>query len=242
MTKLFVAVEARRNQSIGTLIRCASAFGATSIIIVGSDKFSTHGSHQSHKKIQLVHSYIWEDCISYLKNIDSTIQFVACSPSKINDVPISISSYSSHSQQSRLVSSVSTDDISYSSSVCFIVADSKLGLREEILQFCEAIVWIRLPNQSKEHLLHFDTKLSLIFQSYAMNMHFPSTGYGGTKFDILESNDEFRPIFVSPPVNPSIQVTANIAKDNDDIHNQNEMEDGGSFYPFALFGGFDEES
>ena len=42
---LFVAVEQLRGGNIGTILRCAVAFGADAFVIVGSNKFSTHGAH-----------------------------------------------------------------------------------------------------------------------------------------------------------------------------------------------------
>ena len=43
--ELYVCLETRRSQNIGTLVRCAAAFGATALIIVGSDRVGSHGAH-----------------------------------------------------------------------------------------------------------------------------------------------------------------------------------------------------
>lgn len=54
MTHFIVALEISRFQCIGPLIRCAVAFGAKMIIIIGSNKYTTFGCHGSNKHIGIV--------------------------------------------------------------------------------------------------------------------------------------------------------------------------------------------
>ena len=66
-TNLIVCIETHRNKSIGTLMRCAVAFGASMIVIVGSPKFSTHGAYEAKKFIRVIHFFYWKDCIDFAK-------------------------------------------------------------------------------------------------------------------------------------------------------------------------------
>jgi hypothetical protein len=43
--RLLVAVEQRRGANVGTALRCAVAFRADAFVLVGSNKYSTHGAH-----------------------------------------------------------------------------------------------------------------------------------------------------------------------------------------------------
>ena len=43
MSSIIIAVEVNRGQNIGTIVRCAVAFGLKAIIVVGSNKYGTHG-------------------------------------------------------------------------------------------------------------------------------------------------------------------------------------------------------
>ncbi|CAN0526963.1 unnamed protein product, partial [Scytosiphon promiscuus] len=45
---LVVANPSSKN-NLGTLIRCAAAFGVEEVVVVGASKWSTHGAHGSHK-------------------------------------------------------------------------------------------------------------------------------------------------------------------------------------------------
>lgn len=47
---LVVANPSSKN-NLGTLIRCAAAFGVEEVVVVGASKWSTHGAHGSHKVI-----------------------------------------------------------------------------------------------------------------------------------------------------------------------------------------------
>lgn len=51
---LVVANPSSKN-NLGTLIRCAAAFGVEEVVVVGAPKWSTHGAHGSHK-VTLFHT------------------------------------------------------------------------------------------------------------------------------------------------------------------------------------------
>lgn len=55
-------------QNLGTYLRTASAFGATQVIVVGSDRFGTHGAHRAQKYVDIVHFYHLAEAHAYLKS------------------------------------------------------------------------------------------------------------------------------------------------------------------------------
>ncbi|KAI9922652.1 hypothetical protein PsorP6_000875 [Peronosclerospora sorghi] len=60
-------------QNLGTYLRTASAFGATEVLVVGSERFGTHGAHRAQKYVHIVHFYEYEEAREYLKAKDCTI-------------------------------------------------------------------------------------------------------------------------------------------------------------------------
>ena len=67
---LYVGIEVARNQNIGTVLRCAIAFGAEYLVIVGSNKFSTHGAHGAQKHIKILHFFYWNECADFFSSSD----------------------------------------------------------------------------------------------------------------------------------------------------------------------------
>ena len=59
---LFLAVEVKNHQNIGTHLRSAVAFGANAIIVIGSTKFGSHGAHGAQKHVPIIHFYTWDEC------------------------------------------------------------------------------------------------------------------------------------------------------------------------------------
>lgn len=54
-------------QNLGTYLRTASAFGTTQVLVVGSERFGTHGAHRAQKYVDVVHFYDFDAAREYLK-------------------------------------------------------------------------------------------------------------------------------------------------------------------------------
>lgn len=52
--------------NLGNVIRCAAAFAVSELIVVGFDKWGTHGAHGSHKVIVL-----WIRCLILLSAVNA---------------------------------------------------------------------------------------------------------------------------------------------------------------------------
>jgi tRNA G18 (ribose-2'-O)-methylase SpoU len=57
-----------KKHNVGTLARCATAFGAESMILIGSRQFNTHGSHGSDVHVRFEHFETLERCRENLMN------------------------------------------------------------------------------------------------------------------------------------------------------------------------------
>ncbi|CAH0489736.1 unnamed protein product [Peronospora farinosa] len=60
-------------QNLGTYLRTASAFGTTQVLVVGSERFGTHGAHRAQKYVDVVHFYEFAEARAYLKSKGCTI-------------------------------------------------------------------------------------------------------------------------------------------------------------------------
>ncbi len=165
MAEFFVAIETKRKQPLGTLIRCSVAFGASGLYIIGSSDISTHGSHGAARHLQISHFFYWQELIDKIRE---EYQVVGISPtSQVNGI------------SSEMVFPL--DRVSLSKKVCFIVGKEREGLSQEQISLCNAVVYIPCPIQSLENLVHIDAKISLCFQRFATVNNLNKTMFEGSK-------------------------------------------------------------
>lgn len=210
--KLFIAVEARRNQPLGTLIRCATAFGISSLIVVGSKHFSTHGSHGSHRRMGVLHFFYWSDCIAYLRETYPSIQFGGITSSSD---PIGNGS----------IPAISTDRIIYTTDyVCLVTqSDVRLNLTPEQIAFLDFSLYVRVPHKVLEPHLHWMTKLSIVFRTFGEQKGFSTTSHEGQKFSVVGlqegSTASIKTFSSTANLQPTIE-DQNLTQD--DVNNENE--------------------
>lgn len=173
---MIVAVETHRNRSVGTLLRCAAAFGASEFAVVGSTQYGTHGAHGAQLHYTVTHFYYWDECIEFCKTQGASIYSI--SPFAISATQASESS--SESSAVACKSSVSIDEFVFDSPACFIVG-SKEGLTEEIISKSDIIFHVEVPMAGLDHLVHYDAKVSLVLQRYATCMSFPPRSFAEEK-------------------------------------------------------------
>ena len=172
---LLFAVETYRHKSIGTLLRCACAFGAASVIIVGSPTYSTHGAHGAQNHVEIIHFYYWNDCIEYCRNKGCAIYSI--SPIAI-DTPIS---------DSQVLTSVSVDRFVFSGSACFVVGERD-GLTLEQLRLSDKIFHVAIPCSAYEDKVVYDSKVAICLQQYASTADLIVRGYKNEKHELGEIN------------------------------------------------------
>ncbi len=64
--ELVIAVQAHLKRNLGPLIRCATVFGASLLVVVGSRRFGTHGAHGSECRLRIVHFFSWAEAKAFL--------------------------------------------------------------------------------------------------------------------------------------------------------------------------------
>ena len=74
--------------NVGPLVRASSAFSAAELLLVGEDKFTTHGAHGSQKHVQVVNARDWEEATSYLKDERGCDVFAIVPPSHPGAEPV----------------------------------------------------------------------------------------------------------------------------------------------------------
>lgn len=173
MGYMLVATEVTKNQSIGTLIRCACAFGAKEVLIIGSSSYSTYGAHGAQKYMAVRHFYSWQEAIDYVKG---TCQ---C---QVIGISTSVSAISSSQP-------ITTVEYEPNLNVCFIASNSnRAGLSIEVIYKCDKIVHIPFPNIAQESCVHVDSKISICLQHFSSSASFQSTPFQGGKYETIMSN------------------------------------------------------
>jgi len=166
---MYLVIESSRNQNIGTTLRCAVAFGAKALILVGSEKISTHGAHGSQHHINILHFFYWRECEVYLRSQKCTIKTI---------VPPSDTDTFAHVADARAET--------YCSSCAFILA-SKAGISKEQAEICDGFVSIFYPVRAFDRDVHYDVTISITLQHFASAMKFCERRFEGEKFCIEKS-------------------------------------------------------
>uniref|UniRef100_K3WZH7 tRNA/rRNA methyltransferase SpoU type domain-containing protein n=1 Tax=Globisporangium ultimum (strain ATCC 200006 / CBS 805.95 / DAOM BR144) TaxID=431595 RepID=K3WZH7_GLOUD len=106
-------------QNLGTYLRTASAFGATQVVVVGSLRFGTHGSHRAHKYVDIVHFYKFDEAKAYLKSRGCDI--------------IGVKQHASSS---------ATHQAPFHGSTAFVIDNEVPGLSDDQLAICDSLVHV----------------------------------------------------------------------------------------------------
>ncbi len=216
--EFILAVETYKNKCIGPLIRCSTAFGATIVAIVGSPKYSTHGAHGAQNHMQVIHFYYWKDLIEYVK--ERGCQTCSISPKSIEQTTSSRLDDDSSVTTISTTKSHSVDDFQFIQSTCFIVGERE-ELTTEQINICDHILHVEIPNMNYQHLVHYDTKISLCFQQFAIQSNFKISEYNGEKH-VLGALEQTK-VRLIKYAKQNLKTTA--ADGGATIEDTNEMED-----------------
>lgn len=151
MSELILAIQSYRKRSIGTILRCASAFQASTVIIVGSADVSTHGAHGSQGYVNIVHFYYWSECLEYLHSLGVTVYYLSKS-GNIKDEDIQL--YPVQKQN-------------FENNACFILEDrAKEEWKENFFVVANYVLYAEFPCQMYEDYVPYDAKVALCLQEY----------------------------------------------------------------------------
>jgi tRNA C32,U32 (ribose-2'-O)-methylase TrmJ len=171
LTELLVCVETHRKTNVGTIMRCAVAFGASLLIVVGSRTYSTHGAHEAKKFIQVIHFYYWHECVAFVKARGCTVYSI--SPYHLGNPK----------QKDGTKTSMAIQAIEFNTfSAAFIIGERQ-GLTEEQQEISDMIVHVSFPRQELEEYIPYDNKIAVVFQRYtSKTVGFAERGREGEKY------------------------------------------------------------
>ncbi|GLE04439.1 hypothetical protein PINS_up013381 [Pythium insidiosum] len=111
-------------QNLGTYLRTATAFGATQVIVVGSQRFGTHGAHRAHKYVDIIHFYKYAEAREYLLSQNCAIVGIA-------------------QRSGQVANSSAVHEAPFTGSTAFVVDNENPGLLSpEQMAICDAFVHV----------------------------------------------------------------------------------------------------
>lgn len=167
--ELFLVVETdTRSRNIGTALRCAVAFRASAVCVYGFRSFSTHGAHGAQTHIPVLHFFRLEDCVAFLRSRGCSVLAVAPrrAPSPQPSAPI--------------------ESFKFSGSAAFLVAtgrEADPALSAEQRGVCDAVLHATVPTEL-EAALHYNAKLAIMLQEFAVQARFVPLGFRAEKYEI----------------------------------------------------------
>ncbi|OQR92375.1 hypothetical protein THRCLA_08720 [Thraustotheca clavata] len=145
-----VASNLAGRKNLGTFLRTSSAFGVKQLIVVGSERYGTHGGHNAHKYVDIIHKHTFEEAQEYLKSVNCmTI--------------LGLQSYRHPTP------SPSIDDMVFTGPTAFILGNEGGGLSEDQRSICTGFVHVvhyPLPVQTTPFDLDLTVQLAIVLQTY----------------------------------------------------------------------------
>jgi hypothetical protein len=75
--RIFILVEnPRKGNNLGPILRCANAFGTTTVVAVGFEKCSVEGSHGASKNVEIVAYPTVEQAVAFLRGSECSCQSI----------------------------------------------------------------------------------------------------------------------------------------------------------------------
>jgi hypothetical protein len=209
----FVLVENPSHIGVGSVIRCSIAFGIRELCIIGSNSYSTHGARGAQRRFKHHHFYSFDDCYRYLTEqyrlqVPGNLSLICNEEfNKLWTYGILLS-YSlmdnvlGEDTRHRCIP-LSKVQFSRETSTCFVVINYKHSLMRQreaedsgnnmvtdttdfgsVKKYCDYYVYVDIPNQKNDELLHDDAKISLVLQQYAIQVNYEEVVFHGEKHDI----------------------------------------------------------
>ena len=164
---LYVAVETQRKDNIGTILRCATAFGAHALVIVGSNKIGTHGAHGAQNRIQIVHFYYWNDAVAFLRQQNCSL-------------------YTLLSQPTAGERCVNFEKAAITANTALILR-ARGEVTEEMCRIADQCVYIQFPGDSQAaEKVRMEVRLSICLHLYRCIHPSVANTFSGGKFDVVD--------------------------------------------------------
>jgi len=181
--ELFIAIEIKRGLNAGTVIRCAAAFNASLVILIGSSNYSTYGAHGAQRYVRTKHFYYWEDFFKFSQ------RYLNC---QIIGILPQYDGFSSISEDKvSIIDSKPTipiDKLTFRPNTCFVVVDESISPLSTYSKYCETFTYIPIPDMNKQKFVQIDAKLCIGLQQYTCQYPttFVTSSFENGKFYVQE--------------------------------------------------------
>jgi len=153
-----------KKQNVGTIVRTAVAFGATQVVVVGNRKLNTLGNQQTNRFISWRHFVHWSDMLAWARKDGWKV------------IGIEIGSRA-----------VPVMDRPFTEKTLFILGNEGVGMSEECMKDCDALVYIPQYGVGTASL-NVATAAAIVLHHFAEWAQYPShTAIAGAKFVVDES-------------------------------------------------------
>lgn len=153
-------------QNLGTVIRCAVAFGAQAVVVIGAARFSTHGAHGAQKHMPVVRFDTIDQALQRMRHLGCEVVGIAAT---------------SHSHEG----SVAVDRRKFSGPTAFVLGDLPHGeLSASLAAMCDAVMHASLAAAAPEvqMLVHKDAKLSIALHHFTAWAGYPEQEFHEHKY------------------------------------------------------------
>ncbi|OQR81334.1 hypothetical protein ACHHYP_16491 [Achlya hypogyna] len=137
-------------KNLGTYLRTGTAFGVHQLLVVGSDRFGTHGGHNAHKYVDIVHVHTFDEAATYLASVHCTTVLGVQSPS--HPTP-----------------STSIDERTFEGPTAFVLGNEGGGLSDDQRAICTGYVHVPhypLAVATTPFELDLTVQLAIVLQSF----------------------------------------------------------------------------
>lgn len=173
----FICTEVDRKLCIGTILRCATAFGAAEVVVIGGKHYSTHGSHGAHRRMLVRQFYRWTQCIEHFRSLYLDLHVIGIVFRRSCPCVASLDSS---------VALLPFDKAPFTGPTLLLLADVENGLNSNQLSMCSMIVFVPVPEPALEGQIHRDIKLSLVLQKVAADLGYAIVEASSSKFLVVD--------------------------------------------------------
>eukprot|EP00899_Mesostigma_viride_P002317 jgi/Mesvir1/12086/Mv00362-RA.1 len=163
MQSYLVLYNVSKKHNVGSLARCATAFGVHQILVVGQHKINVFGSHGASNFVEYRHFGQLTECRAYLKERDVDIVGV-----EIMDNAKPVQSHP------------------FTKSTAFVLGNEGTGLSPKQIEICDWFVYIPQHGPGTASL-NVSVAASIVFHHFALWAQFPERAREGAKFVVGDS-------------------------------------------------------
>lgn len=195
--ELIVAFEIKANECIGSKIRCCVGLGCTAIVLIGSFKYTTHGSHGSDKHINFIHFYYWHEFVEYCRSRSYIVYGIV--PTATILTP--------DARASASVEKVVSFQSSSKHNVVFITSYLTIdNWNEEAVAACTELIHVSIPNACVDLQIQYNAKISIVLHHYTSVTSYQERTVIGEKYTVAATT-RGRYYKISPCVDSSNDIT-----------------------------------